>query len=71
MGLGLAVVKHIAELHGWRVTAMAQREGFYKLSEEYHKDNKQHKKVKVNHKKYKWVAYIPDFSQVVKEGYVY
>ena len=33
MGLGLAVVKHIAELHGWRVKAMAQREGFYLLFE--------------------------------------
>ena len=33
MGLGPAVVKHIAELHGWRVKAMAQREGFYLLFE--------------------------------------
>ena len=33
MGLGLAVVKHIAELHDWRIKAIAQRGGFYLLVE--------------------------------------
>ncbi|MFN4012709.1 MAG: sensor histidine kinase [Aquificaceae bacterium] len=33
MGIGLAVVKHIAELHGWRVKAIAQDGGFYMLFE--------------------------------------
>ncbi|MCX8060828.1 MAG: ATP-binding protein [Aquificaceae bacterium] len=33
MGLGLAVVKHIAELHGWTVRALPQEGGFHLLLE--------------------------------------
>ncbi len=33
MGLGLAIVRHIAELHGWRVKALPNKDGFYMLIE--------------------------------------
>ncbi len=33
MGLGLAIVRHIAELHGWSVRALPSKDGFYMLVE--------------------------------------
>jgi two-component system nitrogen regulation sensor histidine kinase NtrY len=33
MGLGLAIVRHIAELHGWRVRAVPDKKGFYAVFE--------------------------------------